>query len=83
LELTDKQQKVADLTQEMQAKQSELFGAVRGASDEQRQEAFQKLRQLRSDADEKALAVLTAEQKEAFENMKGEKIEFEMVRGRR
>jgi hypothetical protein len=43
LELTDEQQqKVADLTKEMQAKQSELFGAMRGASDEQRQEAFQK-----------------------------------------
>ena len=84
LELTEEQQqKVAELSKETQAKQSELFGAMRDASDEQRQEAFQKLRQVRSDADEKALAVLTAEQKEAFENMKGEKIELEMERGRR
>ena len=84
LELTEEQQKkVAEIAKETQAKQSELFGAMRDASDEQRSEAFQKLRQVRSDADEKALAVLTAEQKEAFENMKGEKIELEMERGRR
>ena len=55
---------------------------MRNASDAQRSEAFQKLRQLRGAADEKALAVLSAEQKEAFEKMKGEKIELEMERGR-
>jgi Spy/CpxP family protein refolding chaperone len=84
LELTeDQQKKVAEVAKETQAKQSELFSAMRDASDEQRAEAFQKLRQLRSDADEKALAVLTAEQKQAFEEMKGKKIELEMGRGRR
>lgn len=83
LELTEEQQKkVAEISKETQAKQSELFGAMRNASDEQRTEALQKLRQVRSDADEKALAVLTAEQREAFEKMKGEKIELEMDRGR-
>jgi len=84
LELTEEQQKkVAEIGKETQAQLSELFAAMREASDEQRSEAFQKLRQLRSAADEKALALLTAEQKEAFENMKGEKIELEMRRGRR
>ena len=84
LKLTEEQQKkVAEISKETQAKQSELFGAMRNASDAQRSEAFQKLRQLRSAADEKALAVLTAEQKEAFENMKGEKIKLETERGRR
>ena len=84
LELTEEQQKkVAEIAQETQAEQSELFAAMRDASDEQRAEVFRKYRQLRSDADEKALAVLTAEQKEAFEKMKGKKIELEMGRGRR
>ena len=84
LELTEEQQKkVAEISKETQAKQYELFASMRNASDEQRSEAFQKFRQLRSDADEKALAVLTAEQKEAFENMKGEKIELDFGRGRR
>ncbi len=44
---------------------------MRDATDEQRTEVFQKLGKIRSDADEKALGVLTAEQKEAFEKMKG------------
>jgi Spy/CpxP family protein refolding chaperone len=84
LELTEEQKKkVAEIAEQTQAKQSELFAAMREASDEQRGGLFQKFRQLRSDADEQALAVLTAEQKEAFEEMKGEKIELEMGRGRR
>ena len=38
-------------------------------------------RQISSDADEKALGVLTAEQREAFDEMKGEKIELQSRRG--
>ena len=41
-----------------------------------------RIRQIRSDADEKALGVLTAEQKQSFEEMQGEKFELEMRRGR-
>ena len=84
LKLTEEQQKkVAEIAKESQAKQSELFAAMREASDEQRGEVFQKMRKIRAEADEKALAVLTAEQKEAFEKMKGKKIELEMGRRRR
>ena len=83
LELTDQQkEKLAQIAKDSQAKQSELYGTMRDATDEQRSEAYQKLRQFRSDADEKALGVLTAEQKKSFEEMKGEKIELEMRRGR-
>jgi Spy/CpxP family protein refolding chaperone len=83
LKLTEEQQKkVAEISKQTQAKESELFGAMRNATNAQRSEAFQKLRQLRSAADEKALAVLTAEQKEAFEKMKGEKIKLGTQRGR-
>jgi Spy/CpxP family protein refolding chaperone len=79
LELTEEQQtKLAQIDKEMQAKQTELFSAMRDASD--RGEFFQKFRQLRSDTDEKALAVLNDEQKEAFKKMQGEKFELEMRR---
>ena len=84
LELTDEQkQKLAEIAKDSQAKQSELYATMRDATGEQRSETYQKLGKLRSDADEKALGVLTAEQKKSFEEMKGEKIELEMRRGRR
>jgi len=83
LQLTDEQKaKLANIAKEAAAKRSELFSSMRDASDEQRQEAFAKYRQARTDADEKALGVLTPEQKEAFEKMKGEKIELPSRRGR-
>ena len=50
------------------------------ATQEQRSAAFQKLRTIRTDADEKALGLLTAEQKKAFEEMKGKKIELQTPR---
>ena len=84
LELTDEQkEKLAQVNKDMQAARSELFGGMREASQEQRGEMYQKLRKIGTDADEKALALLTDEQKQAFEEMKGEKIELEMRRGPR
>lgn len=84
LKLTDDQKSnAAQINKDMQAGRSELYATMRDASDEQRREIFQKLRKIRSDADEKALGLLTAEQKAAFEEMKGEKIELEMGRGPR
>ena len=62
---------------------SDLRGGMREATEEQRTEIYEKLRKIRSDADEKVLGMLTAEQKEAFEKMKGEKIELPTRRGRR
>jgi Spy/CpxP family protein refolding chaperone len=83
LQLTEEQQqKLAQLSKDVQAKQSELLGGMRDATQEQRREMFEKLRKIRSDADEQALGVLTAEQKEAFEKMKGAKIELPTRRGR-
>ena len=78
LELTDEQkEKLAQITKDSQAARSKLYGSMRDASEEQRREAFTKYRKLRSDADEKALGLLTAEQKEALEKMKGEKLELQ------
>jgi hypothetical protein len=77
LKLTDDQKaKLAAISKDAQAKRSELFSGMRDAGDEQRRAAFEKSRKLRAETDEKALGVLTAEQKKAFEDMKGEKIEL-------
>ncbi len=76
LELTDEQkEKLAQITKDSQAARSKL-GSMRDASEEKRREAYAKYRKIRSDANEKALGLLTAEQKEALEKMKGEKIEL-------
>ena len=81
LKLTDEQKKqVAAIDKDVQAKRGEFYASMREASQEQRSEAYQKYRKMRSDAEEKALALLTAEQKKAFEEMKGEKIEIQTVR---
>ena len=83
LKLTDEQkEKLAQIQKDAQAKRSELMGGLRDASDEQRREAMTKVRQIRADTDEKALGILTDEQKEAFEKMKGEKIELPQRRRR-
>ena len=83
LKLTDEQkEKLAKMNKDAQAKRSELFSGLRDASDEQRREAFEKYRKLRTETGEQALGVLTAEQKKAFEDMKGEKIELPSRRGR-
>ena len=77
LEITEEQKtKLADVAKETQAKQTELYGKMRDASQDQRGSVFQDLRQLRTDADEKALGVLTDDQKKSFEEMKGEIIEL-------
>ena len=84
LKLTQEQKKeLAKIGKDMRTKQSELYGTMRGASREQRTEASQKLRKIRSDADKEALELLTADQKQAFEKMQGKKIELQRRRGRR
>ena len=83
LEFTEEQQKkVAEIATQTQARQSELFRGMRDATDEQRAQAREKLAKIRAEADEKALALLTAEQKAAFEQMKGEKFELPARRSR-
>lgn len=83
LQLTEEQQeKLTEISKDVQAKRSELRGSMRDATQEQRTEVFQKLRKIRAEADEKALGLLTAEQKEAFEKMKGKKVELPTRRAR-
>jgi len=84
LKLKEEQmKKLAQISKDMQAKRSELFRNMRNASQEQRAEAYKKYGKLRSDADKEALAVLTAEQKKAFQEMQGKKIELKMRRAQR
>ena len=83
LKLTDEQkEKLAQIQKDARAKRSELMSGLRNADAEQRREAMTKARELRADADKKALEILTAEQEEAFEKMKGEKIELPQRRRR-
>ncbi|MBN1347377.1 MAG: Spy/CpxP family protein refolding chaperone [Phycisphaerae bacterium] len=84
LKLTDDQKaKLDQINKDMRAEQTKLFAGMQNVPREQRAESFQKYRKLREDADKNSLDVLTAEQKAAFEKMKGEKIDLQMPRGGR
>lgn len=84
LKITDEQKKkLGEINKELQAKQTELYSTMSNASQDQRGSTYEKLRQLRTEADKKAIAVLTAEQKTSFEEMKGKIIELQSQRGRR
>ncbi len=83
LELTDEQkEKLATINKDVKAKRTELMSGMPDASQEQRMEAFEKYRKLLGKTDEQALEVLTAEQRKAFEKMKGKKIELPSRGGR-
>ncbi|MGD9720769.1 MAG: hypothetical protein AB7O59_13850 [Pirellulales bacterium] len=79
LKLTDEQKKnLSDLRDEAGAKQQELFQSFSGAN---RDEIREKMMALRKEMGDKALAVLTTEQRDAFDKMKGAKFEFPRQRG--
>jgi len=77
LKLTDAQkEKVAKIAADARAKRSEIYRGLRDASEEKRAEAREKLKKIRAESDKQALALLTDEQKKAFEEMKGKKFEL-------
>ena len=81
LELTDEQKKkAAELDKATQDKVTEAYAPLRDLSREERREKMSELREkitkLREEVEKKALGLLTAEQKEALEKMKGEKFEL-------
>lgn len=81
LKLTDEQKKkLAGITKEMQAERTKLFSSMRDATREKRSEAYAKYRKLRTDAEKKALELLTADQKKTFEEMKGKAFKLERRR---
>jgi hypothetical protein len=81
LELTDEQkEKAAALDKATQDKVTEAYAPLRDLSREERREKMTELREkitkLREEAEKKALGLLTAQQKEALEKMKGDKLEL-------
>jgi Spy/CpxP family protein refolding chaperone len=81
LKLTDEQKKkAAELEKATENKVSEAYSPLSGLSQEERREKMAELREkiskMRDEAEQKALGLLTAEQKETFEKMKGEKLEL-------
>ena len=81
LKLTDEQKKKgAKIDAAMQEKIYELLGGLRDLTPEQRREKMaevgEKYNKIRNEADKQALGLLTAEQKEALEKLKGEKFEL-------
>ncbi len=78
LKLSDEQKKkVAAIDKSVQEKRSKLYAGSRDASQEERRKRYTELRTVGQKADEEALAVLTAEQKEGFKKMQGEKFELQ------
>lgn len=68
----EQEDKFAQIREEAMKKSGELFASG------QRGEMREKFEALRKETDEKLLAVLTAEQKEKFEKLKGPKFEIDM-----
>jgi len=77
LKITDDQKKkLVAIDKDMQAKRTAVFNSMRDATQEARSAAYAKYRTMREETEKKALAVLTAAQKKALEELKGKKIEF-------
>jgi Spy/CpxP family protein refolding chaperone len=78
----DQKQKIQSAFQSQRTKQEELFRGVRDIPAEEREQKFAEMRekndQLRKETESTVLGVLTAEQKDVFELMKGEKFELDM-----
>lgn len=78
LAITEEQKKkLADVSAEYRKKQSELFG------NDNAQDRFAKLRELREEQDTKTTEVLTAEQKEKLAKLKGKEFDVAQLRGGR
>lgn len=80
----EQKKKIDDVFESERQRQRDLFQQARDGKLE-REEVFPKFRELRNEINTQALAVLTDEQKQQFEQMKGERFELERPerRGRR
>lgn len=81
LELSDNQKdNIAELDKATQAKTSKLYAGLADLSSEERRAKFGELREkmakIRAAADKKAIATLKGDQKEAYEEMLGDKFEL-------
>lgn len=83
LELTAEQkQKLDDIRIETANARRELFQSFRDANQEERREIGEKLREATEQANEKAQAALTGEQKQAWSDMLGTPLEIQFRRRR-
>jgi Spy/CpxP family protein refolding chaperone len=83
LKLTDEQKnKVAEIGKAAQEKMSKAFSGWGDLSEEERGKRRAEFGKIRQKAEEEALGLLTAEQKESFKKMQGEKFELQMRRPR-
>jgi len=81
MKLTDEQKKkAADLETATREKTSAVFSGIRELPEQERRQKFtearEKIAKVRAAADEQAVAILNAEQKEMLEKAKGEKFEM-------
>jgi Spy/CpxP family protein refolding chaperone len=84
LELTDEQkEKIQGIREESMGKMREFMEGMRDLSREERQEKMgemrEKMEQMRTETGKKMLEVLTKDQKEKFDKMKGEKIDIDLM----
>jgi hypothetical protein len=78
-EVADKLKIDDDQKERIQAAQRSVFEKARDLfAGGDREKAMEKMRDLQKEASEKAMDVLTAEQKEQFAKMKGDKVDFTM-----
>lgn len=83
LKLTGEQKtKLEGVQTEANNARRELRQSLQGASQDERREAFGKMREISEQANEKALAALTSEQKESWKGLLGKPLEIQF-RGRR
>jgi Spy/CpxP family protein refolding chaperone len=83
LEITDEQkEKIQSKLEEMQTKMGELFGSLRDLSPEERREKMpemrDKMQQISKETGDQMLVLLTPEQRDKFDKMKGEKFESDL-----
>jgi len=72
----DQKSKLKDLADDAQQKRMELFSAGPAAD---QQERMQKVQKIGADQKEKAMALLTADQKDKLEKLQGKKFDFDVT----
>jgi Spy/CpxP family protein refolding chaperone len=77
----DQKKKLSDVAEKIQAKRMDLFQSFGGppADDQERQDRQKKTQALTDEQNEQSLTVLTADQKDKFEKLKGKKFDTTLI----
>jgi Spy/CpxP family protein refolding chaperone len=75
----DQKSKLQELADDAQQKRMDLFSAGPPTDQQEMQDRMQKAQKIGADQKEKAMAVLTADQKQTFEKMQGKKFDFDIT----